>query len=54
MKANWRKSTRSNTKGLESLHAFRRWAMTFEQESMARAERHATAIGGSFIATDVL
>jgi len=49
MKANWKKRTWSNTKGLDSFHALSRCAITFEQESMARAERHATAIGGSFI-----
>jgi hypothetical protein len=49
MKANWRKRVRSNTKGLDSFHAFSRCAMTFEQESIARAERQATAMGGSFM-----
>jgi len=50
MKANWKKSTRSKTKGLDSFQALRRWAIILEQESMARAERQATAMGGSFIA----
>lgn len=49
MKANWKKRTRSKTKGLDSFHAFNRCAMTLEQLSMARADRHATAMGGSFI-----
>lgn len=53
MKANWKNRTRSKTKGLDSLHAFSRCAMTFEQESIARAERQATAIGGSFIGAKV-
>lgn len=49
MMANWVKRTRSKTKGLDSFHALRRCAMTLLHESMARAERQAIAMGGSFI-----
>jgi len=49
MMANWVKRTRSKTKGFDSFHAFRRCAIMLLHESMARAERQATAIGGSFM-----
>lgn len=49
MMTNCVKRTRSKTKGFDSFHALRRCAITLEHESIASAERQATAIGGSFI-----